>query len=73
MMSMNLKTRTDRFKELLGAWRQLAEDESGIAMTEYIIVFSLVTIGATTSLMATALYIKAYRDFMVWWLAHPAI
>lgn len=72
-MSMNLKTKTDRFKKLVSAWRQLAEDESGIAMTEYIIVFSLVTIGATTALMATALYIKAYRDFLVWWLAHPAI
>lgn len=72
-MNMNLKTRTKRVEELVKSWRRLAEDESGIAMTEYIIVFSLVTIGATTALLGTAAYIKAYRDFMVWWLAHPAI
>ncbi len=49
------------------------EDEDAVAMTEYIIVFSLVSIGATISLISVAYYIKAYRDFMVWWLSHPAV
>lgn len=51
----------------------LHDDESGVAATEYIIVFSLITFGATLAIIATAAYVKAYRDFMVWWFAHPAI
>lgn len=42
-------------------------------MTEYIIVFSLISFGATIALLGTAVYIKAYRDFLVWWLGHPAV
>ncbi len=48
-------------------------DESGIAMTEYIIIFTLMSFGAALSLLAVAAYVKGYRDFLVWWLAHPAI
>ncbi|QDG51940.1 hypothetical protein FIV42_14690 [Persicimonas caeni] len=48
-------------------------DDSGVAMTEYIIVFTLISFGATIALIGTAAYIKAYRDFMVWWLGHPAV
>ena len=53
--------------------RQLDGDENGVAMTEYVIIFSLVSFGATIALLSTAVYVKAYRDFMVWWLAHPAV
>ncbi len=53
--------------------RALDDDQRGVATTEYIIVFSLVSFGATISLMSTAAFVKAYRDFMVWWLAHPAV
>ena len=49
------------------------EDESGVAATEYIIVFTLISFGAVIALLATAAYVKAYRDFLVWWFAHPAI
>jgi Flp pilus assembly pilin Flp len=49
------------------------EDESGVAATEYIIVFSLISFGAVIALLMTAAYVKAYRDFLVWWFAHPAI
>ncbi len=59
-----------RFLTLLNAFH---EDEDAVAMTEYIIVFSLISIGATVSLISVAYYIKAYRDFMVWWLSHPAV
>ena len=48
-------------------------NESGVAMTEYIIVFTTITFGATVSLLACAVYVKAYRDFLVWWLSHPAV
>lgn len=51
----------------------LDSDESGVATTEYIIIFSLVSFGAMIGLLSTAAYVKAYRDFMVWWLAHPAV
>lgn len=53
--------------------RQLHADESGVAATEYIIVFTLITLGATLALIGTAAYIKAYRDFTLWWFAHPAV
>jgi len=53
--------------------RQFHQDEEGVAMTEYIIVFSLISFGATISLLSTAVYVKGYRDFLVWWLAHPAV
>lgn len=48
-------------------------EEDGVAMTEYIIVFTLVSFGATLSLLGVAVYVKGYRDFMVWWLSHPAV
>ena len=51
----------------------LHSDQQAIAATEYVIIFALVSLGATVSLLATAAYVKAYRDFMVWWLAHPAV
>lgn len=51
----------------------LHNEESGIAMTEYIIVFASVSFGATLALISVAAYVKGYRDFMVWWLTHPAI
>ena len=53
--------------------QRLHKDESGVAYTEYIIVFSAVSFGATIALIGTAVYVKGYRDFMVWWLAHPAV
>ncbi len=65
---------TTRFAQKFGnALRCLHEDESGVAATEYIIVFSLISFGSTIALLATAVYVKAYRDFLVWWLSHPAI
>ncbi|RAL22176.1 hypothetical protein DL240_09990 [Lujinxingia litoralis] len=51
----------------------LHRDERGVAYTEYLIIFSLISIGATIALISTAVYVKAYRDFLVWWLAHPAV
>ena len=48
-------------------------DDAGVAMTEYIIVFTLISFGSTLALLSTAVYVKAYRDFMVWWLGHPAV
>lgn len=53
--------------------RRLHDDESGVAATEYIIVFSLLSLGATIALIASSVYVKGYRDFLVWWLAHPAV
>jgi len=53
--------------------RRLHDEELGVAATEYIIVFSMITFGATLALLATASFVKAYRDFLVWWFAHPAI
>gem|GEM_PF-3271390 len=76
-----LKTRADNVlvgqamtKETLKTLiSQLHRDESGVAMTEYIIIFSLMSFGATLSLLGVAAYVKGYRDFLVWWLAHPAV
>lgn len=48
-------------------------DESGVAMTEYIIVFTLMSFGATLSLLIVTIFIKGYRDFLVWWLGHPMV
>lgn len=48
-------------------------DESGVAMTEYIIIFTLISFGATVGLLGTAAYIKGYRDFLVWWFTLPAV
>lgn len=53
--------------------RRLHADESGVAMTEYVMVFTLISFGATISLLACAVYVKGYRDFLVWWLSHPAV
>lgn len=60
-------------KPLASRIEELDADESGVAATEYILVFSLVTFTATIALLGTAAYVKAYRDFLVWWLAHPAV
>ena len=60
-------------KQALELFEKLHKDESGVAMTEYIIVFSLISLGATISLLGCAVYVKGYRDFLVWWLAHPAV
>jgi len=61
------------WEQTKGFFQRFHQDESGVAMTEYIIVFSLVSLGATISLIGCAVYVKAYRDFLVWWLAHPAV
>jgi Flp pilus assembly pilin Flp len=53
--------------------KMLHSEESGVAMTEYIIVFTSVSFGATVALISVASYVKGYRDFMVWWLTHPAV
>jgi Flp pilus assembly pilin Flp len=67
-------TKLQRLGRTLGGWLDgFHRDEAGVAMTEYIIVFTLISFGATVALIATAVYIKAYRDFMVWWLGHPAV
>lgn len=71
---MNDETRISRLRH--GVTRLLEDfhrDDSGVAMTEYIIIFTLISFGATVALLATAAYVKAYRDFMVWWLGHPAV
>ncbi|TDP62917.1 hypothetical protein [Bradymonas sediminis] len=61
------------FEALKAAFANFHQDDSGVAMTEYIIVFTLISFGATIALIGTAVYIKAYRDFLVWWLGHPAV
>jgi Flp pilus assembly pilin Flp len=53
--------------------QQFHREEDGVAATEYILVFSLITFWSAVALMSTAAYVKAYRDFLVWWLAHPAV
>lgn len=58
---------------LLARLSDFHRDEEGVAATEYIIVFTLITFWSAVSLLATAAYVKAYRDFLVWWLAHPAV
>ena len=64
-------------REILQCIRQQAhlfhQDESGIAMTEYIIVFTAVSMASIMAIIWTAAYVKAYRDFLLWWLAHPAV
>ena len=42
-------------------------------MTEYIIVFTAVSMASIMAIIWTAAYVKAYRDFLLWWLAHPAV
>jgi Flp pilus assembly pilin Flp len=68
--SDNIRSRWSRARAFA---RRLHRDESGVAATEYIIVFTLITFGATLAVIATAAFVKAYRDFLVWWFAHPAI
>ena len=58
---------------LLARLKDFHRDEEAVAATEYIIVFTLITFWSAVSLLATAAYVKAYRDFLVWWLAHPAV
>lgn len=71
---MNEMQTTKRMhRGLVEALANFHRDDSGVAMTEYIIVFSLISLGATVALLSTAVYIKAYRDFLVWWLGHPAV
>ncbi len=64
---------SNSWSALVSRVKQLDRDERGVAMTEYIMIFSLVSFGAMIALFSTAVYVKAYRDFMVWWLAHPAV
>lgn len=72
--AMNDTTRVQRARQkVVDAIARFHEDDSGVAMTEYIIVFTLISFGATIALIATAAFIKGYRDFMVWWLGHPAV
>ena len=72
--TMNETNRVQQVTRALGrAFDGFHRDESGVAMTEYILVFTLISFGATVALIATAAYIKAYRDFMVWWFGHPAV
>lgn len=63
----------DAWTFLRSRLESLHRDHSGVASTEYILIFTLVSFGAMIALLSTAAYVKAYRDFMVWWLAHPAI
>jgi len=74
-MDANKGQRTDIRKGpgLLDRVAAFHADESGVAATEYVTVFVLLSIGATLALISTAAYIKGFRDFMVWWFAHPAI
>lgn len=60
-------------EHLIEVAKSLHKDEGGVAMTEYIIVFSLIALGATVSLIGVAYYVKGYRDFMMWWMTHPAV
>ena len=53
--------------------RALHEDEGGVAMTEYLIVFSGVSLGSTVAILSVAVYVKGYRDFLIWWLTHPLV
>lgn len=69
----DMNTAQRGFKALQKALASFHQDDSGVAMTEYVIVFTLISFGATVALLATAVYIKAYRDFLVWWLGHPAV
>ncbi|MGM0557698.1 MAG: Flp family type IVb pilin [Myxococcota bacterium] len=61
---------SSRLRDLL---ERFHADESGVAMTEYIIIFSLLSLGSTISLIVVTTYIKGYRDFLVWWLGHPMV
>lgn len=65
-----MTTALQRTKNLLSRFHG---EEDGVAMTEYIMVFSLISFGATLALLAVSIYVKGYRDFLVWWLAHPAV
>lgn len=58
---------------IASALSRFDRDDAGVAMTEYILVFSLISMGAIVALMASTAYIKAYRDFLVWWLGHPLV
>ncbi len=72
--TMNETNRVQKVTRALGrVFEGFHQDDSGVAMTEYILVFTLISFGATVALIATAMYIKAYRDFMVWWFGHPAV
>ena len=65
-----MTTALERTKHLL---QRFHAEEDGVAMTEYIMVFTLISFGATLALLACAIFVKGYRDFLVWWLAHPAV
>lgn len=65
-----MTTALQRTQNLL---QRLHAEEDGVAMTEYIMVFTLISFGATLALISVSIYVKGYRDFLVWWLAHPAV
>ena len=48
-------------------------DEEGVAATEYIMIFTLISFICTLAILNSAYYVKGYRDFMIYWLAHPAV
>lgn len=68
-----MKNTTSKLDMIKSSFNRFHKDEEGVAMTEYLIVFSLISFGATISLLSCAVYVKGYRDFLVWWLAHPAV
>ena len=65
-----MTTALEHTKALL---KRFHAEEDGVAMTEYIMVFTLISFGATLALISVSVYVKGYRDFLVWWLAHPAV
>ncbi|MFB6262078.1 MAG: Flp family type IVb pilin [Bradymonadaceae bacterium] len=67
---MDIQSRDQRPADLLERFHR---DESGVAMTEYLIIFVLVAFGATLALIVVAAFVKAYRDFMMWYLGHPMV
>ena len=53
--------------------RAFHQNEEGVAATEYIIVFSLISFFCTLAIFGSAYYVKGYRDFLLYWLSHPAV
>lgn len=64
---------TEMRAHIVQALANFHREESGVAATEYIIVFSLVSLICTISILNATFYVKGYRDFMIYWLAHPAV
>ena len=58
---------------LINLLDEFHREESGVAATEYIIVFSLISLICTIAILNATFYVKGYRDLMIYWLAHPAV